>query len=393
VFVSAEWLAQHRGDRDVIVVDARTPERYAEGHVPGAISIAPALIGDAPQPAATLGRRGLAAGATIVCVGDSASAAAAAHLAWLLDREGGRAVRILDGGLSAWARAGGTLETEAVFREPTQWGAAADTTLIADREFIRWEFGRPGVEILDTRGAEVWGARRPGAGPARPMRAGHIPNSLPIDPASLFAPDGTVLDSAKVRDRVRQSGPRPGTPVDLAARFVVYDDGVSGSGALGYAVLRHAGLHPVRYFPGGWAEWSADTTLPIVRIVDAAAVRGRMRLWRVRSPETERPSDFLLLDVRDRFDYGRGHLRGALDFPSHVFADSVEDWLEECCGPIDRAHTPVVFYCYGVDCIRSRLCATIAARKGFRILEWFRGGMEEWLSLGGEVIEGSARPK
>jgi rhodanese-related sulfurtransferase len=46
-----------------------------------------------------------------------------------------------------------------------------------------------------------------------------------------------------------------------------------------------------------------------------------------------------------------------------------------------------------VDCIRSRLCATIAARKGFRILEWFRGGMEEWLSLGGEVIEGSARPK
>ncbi len=391
VFVAPTWLAAHLEDPGVVVVDARAPEDYAKGHVPGAISLSPALIVDAPQPAATLGRRGLAADATIVCTADSASIAAAAHLYWLLDRAGASAVRLLDGGIPGWTRAGGALETRPIFRAPTSWGAPADSTAVADLDFVRWEYGRSGVEIFDARGPEVWGARRPGAGPARPKRAGHIPHSLPLDFGTLFAPDGSILDLAAVRELVRRSGPRPGTPVDMEARFVVYDDGASAIGTLGYALLKHAGIDSVRYFPGGWAEWSADSTLPIVRIVDAAGVRGRMRLWRVRSPESEHPPDFLLLDVRDRFDFGNGHLRGALDFPSHVFADSVEDWLEECCAGIDRARTPVVLYCYGVECIRSRLCATVAARKGFRILEWFRGGVDEWKYLGGELVGGSAR--
>ncbi len=393
VFVAPSWLAAHLDDPGVAVVDARAPEEYAKGHVPGAISLSPSLIADAPRPAATLGRRGLAPDATIVCVADSASVEAAARLYWLLDRAGARAVRILDAGIPGWTRAGGALQIRPVFRDPAAWDAAADSTAVADLDFVRREFGRKGVEIFDARGPEVWGARRPGAGPARPSRAGHIPNSLPLDFATLFAPDGSVLDSAAARERIRRSGPRPGTPVDMEARFVVYDDGASAAGALGYALLKHAGIDSVRYFPGGWAEWSADSTLPIVRIVDAAAVRGRMRLWRVRSPESEHPPDFLLLDVRDRFDFGNGHLRGARDFPSHVFADSVEDWLEECCPTIDRAHTPVVFYCYGVECIRSRLCATIAARKGFRILEWFRGGVDEWKYLGGELVGGRAKSK
>ena len=45
---------------------------------------------------------------------------------------------------------------------------------------------------------------------------------------------------------------------------------------------------------------------------------------------------------------------------------------------MNRSQTPLVLYCYGRDCIRSRECATIAARHGFLNLLWYREGMDGW---------------
>lgn len=385
IFVTASWLAERLGTESLVIVDARDREAYLGGHPPGAISLPPQLLVGAPQVATTLGRRGLSEAATIVCLADSATLASAAHLLWLLELAGARDVRLLDGGVAAWSRQGGALETSESIRPPSRWSSPPDSSVFADRALVRGLYGTPGIEILDARGPEVWGAHRP-AGGSVASRAGHIPHSLPLDFHTLLRPDGTVLDSADAWTVVRESGPRQGTPVDMAARFLVYDDGASAGGALGYAMLLHAGIDTVRYFAGGWPAWAADSTSPIVRIVDAAEVRAHLRMWRVRSPGAEHPSNFLLLDVRDRWDYGNGHLLGAYDFPSHIFADSVEDWLAACCPSVDRAHTPVVLYCYGTSCIRSRNCATIAARKGFRVLEWFRGGIDEWRFLDGELV-------
>jgi rhodanese-related sulfurtransferase len=43
---------------------------------------------------------------------------------------------------------------------------------------------------------------------------------------------------------------------------------------------------------------------------------------------------------------------------------------------------PVVFYCNGIRCGRSREAAQIARGCGFRNVYWFRGGFEEWLAQG-----------
>jgi len=73
---------------------------------------------------------------------------------------------------------------------------------------------------------------------------------------------------------------------------------------------------------------------------------------------------------------------------SDYFADSVDVRLERYWPKIDRETVPVVTYCYGESCIRSRATSTAAAREGFVRIERFLGGLDEWRHAGGELVRG-----
>src|SRR3954468_20169184 len=107
-----------------VLGDDRGHERYLEGHLPGAVFVdLDTELADPPSPArgrhplpsdtrlrSAARRWGIRAGARVVAYDDSGGAAAAR--AWWLLRWGGLAdVRLLDGGLAAWRRAGGAVET------------------------------------------------------------------------------------------------------------------------------------------------------------------------------------------------------------------------------------------------------------------------------------------
>ncbi|MFM9369940.1 rhodanese-like domain-containing protein [Streptomyces sp. Da 82-17] len=89
----------------VLVIDVRSASEYAQGHVPGAISVpvdsVPQLL---PELRAAAERRGLA----VVCASGARSRAACDEL----DRAG-IAAGSLDGGTSAWQAAGLPVETAA----------------------------------------------------------------------------------------------------------------------------------------------------------------------------------------------------------------------------------------------------------------------------------------
>ncbi len=56
--------------------------------------------------------------------------------------------------------------------------------------------------------------------------------------------------------------------------------------------------------------------------------------------------------------------------------------------PLEKAaRLPIVLYCYGRECIRSRNAATHLARMGYMDLLWFREGMPAWLDAGLPVVE------
>jgi rhodanese-related sulfurtransferase len=99
--ISPAAAAAMCGRSDVVVFDARTPARFAEGHVAGAIH----LPCGADGRAAADGIGHTTSARTVIVYGDSTAEAQPVAQA-LLRRDAHLDVRVLEGGFPAWAAAG-----------------------------------------------------------------------------------------------------------------------------------------------------------------------------------------------------------------------------------------------------------------------------------------------
>ncbi len=377
VTASVDDVRSAMGRHDVVFIDARSADDYARGHILGAVSIpAPVELPGGGLPSgnipAVLGAAGLAGDARDICYGANTSSDPAAYVFWLLEAGGAPRVQLLDGGYSAWAVSGGRADTESRRLTPTVWTAEPSDTLLASLDYIRVQYGVSGHEIIDARSRPDW-------------EGGHIPHSLQFD-FGEFIEDGVLLPAEECREIFSMTGPRPASPVRLSDEFIVHGEG-GESGAAGYFMLRRAGLASVRYYPGGWHRWRADESLPVVRFIGGEELNdlvSRANRW----PWQDAPSaSFVLIDVRHEGDYANGHLPGSICLTSRLFADSLDVCLDRYWPDIDRSTTPIVTYCYGPTCIRSRHTSTDAARAGFLNIWRFYGGLEEWRMVGGRMVE------
>jgi thiosulfate/3-mercaptopyruvate sulfurtransferase len=372
VLVDADSLVRE----GVVVLDARDADRWARGHVPGAVSF-PHSENDAAEVGSALATRGVSGRERIVCVGEREDLVEVARLFWLLETAGCPEVRILDGGLEAWSASGGALVTSHSERPAVRWSVTPEESRRATVDFVRERFGRPdpgrpNVEILDARPEMEWS----GIGD---LDGGHIPHSLPIDVDAFIQADGRFAPKESTRAIVDRIGPRLATTVELSSEFITTDDGVSAAGALVYLALRIAAIERVRYFPGGFAEWKASD-LPRVRVAAVEEVRSRL----AKSATGGR--GVVLVDVRGAADFAAGHIPDALLISPVGFADSLGVVLERERPMLDRGRTTFIAYCYGKECVRSRNAATTAAQQGFVDSIWFRGGLPEWIAAGGEIV-------
>jgi len=299
--------------------------------------------------------------------------AAAGSLFLALELSGHENPRILAGGPREWA----ALRTEfppSSAESPKGIGPEGEgDSILAGREAVLAAYGRGGFEIIDLRGPEVWGRSADPEG----GRAGHIPHSLPFDFSTLLE-DGAWPDPASAREHFLQLGPRKREHVDPAAVFILY--GVDESDrrlGLAYLLMRMMDLK-VRVYREGWRGWEAEAGDPVVRIIGTRELEG---LLRAENPELVDDFDYAslaFLDLRGAFDFRRRHLPGAISLPIHLFADSLSSLVAKRWPDADRASLPMVLYCYGPGCVRSRNAATMAARRGFRELLWFRAGLPAW---------------
>src|ERR1700741_2151261 len=108
--VDTDWVAAHTQDPRIRIVDMRQ-NGYAEGHVPGAVYLAPVAIRDAkapptflPTPAAfeqMMSRLGIS-DSTRVVVYDERGGIYAARLWWILNYFGHPNVALVNGGWVKW---------------------------------------------------------------------------------------------------------------------------------------------------------------------------------------------------------------------------------------------------------------------------------------------------
>lgn len=275
VLITAAQLAGlvHAGD-PVTILDVRwqldQPDgraAYLRGHLPGAVYVSlEEELSD--HTIAGRGRHPLPSGRSLdaaarrwgirqdvpVVVYDEWNRAGSSRAWWVLTAAGLANVRILDGGLSAWRLAGGTVQTGPVTAQPgnvtvphSDLYAGARLTLTAQQA------GAADVTLLDARAPERF---RGDAEPVDPV-AGHIPSAKNFPSTAVLAADGTFLTDGDLTQQFSDHG------IERGGRIGVYcGSGVSATVTL--AALAAVGYKPA-LFPGSWSEWSSDPARAIAR--------------------------------------------------------------------------------------------------------------------------------
>ena len=240
----------------VVVVDARGPwDYYVRGHLPGAIWLpwwrfrdgwlrTGALPRDLPALARRLAARGVDERRPVVVYGAARGGwGEEGRVAWMLHYLGHPRVAILDGGIAAWRRAGGT--TTRALPHPLS-GRFVARPVAAARASAADVARAPAANavLLDVRSEAEWG----GARKYLSRRGGRIPGAVHLVWSDLLAPDGTLDRSPALRQRLARLGLSAGRPV------ITYCVGGVRSGEA-FVALKALGFHGVRNYDGSWWEW------------------------------------------------------------------------------------------------------------------------------------------
>ncbi len=236
------------------------PERYRDGHLPGAVFVdleaelaAPAdpALGRHPLPSidalqASARRWGVDVGAPVVVYDDNAGMSAA-RAWWLLRWAGVADVRILDGGFGAWRDAGMRVSkgdaTPRVGNVVLTGGGlpTVDIDAVASTRAI----------VLDARAGERF------RGEVEPIdpRPGRIPGAVSAPTADNIDDTGRFRSPDALRTRFESLG------VASDDEVIVYcGSGVTAAHQI--AALSVAGI-PAALYPGSYSQWSSDDTRPV----------------------------------------------------------------------------------------------------------------------------------
>jgi thiosulfate/3-mercaptopyruvate sulfurtransferase len=256
--MDARSLHDALGKPGLVVVDARSRDAYAKGHVPGAISLDPMASGlrtgpeaekpftlkDHAEVAAILGRAGITAGDHVV-VYDQTGMMATALLA-VLEWAGATHVSYLDGGIEGWHAAGFHLETHAVTRPAVAFTGRPHPSFVVDGASLQGMLGKPGVVVLDARAIHrILGETRH----EKAARAGAIPGATSLPLGALLMDNGALKSPEELLWMLRTCGITPDKTI-----VTTCDTGVAASDA--FFLLRWLGFPDVRVHDEAWVVWS-----------------------------------------------------------------------------------------------------------------------------------------
>jgi thiosulfate/3-mercaptopyruvate sulfurtransferase len=155
---------------------------------------------------------------------------------------------VLDGGLPAWLKAGGKLETETTSTSSTTFTAnvrpemVVNAAQVAARSFS--------AALLDSRAAPRY------RGEVEPLdwKAGHIPGAVNMDWAQGLDSTGKFKTALEQEKRFES--------LENAEDVLVYcGSGVSAGANM--LALELAGVANAKLYAGSWSDWVSDSSRPV----------------------------------------------------------------------------------------------------------------------------------
>jgi len=157
--VSTQWLADNTGSQNLVILDTRSPDNYAKGHIPNAVNV-PGLGNfylnlfckdcglwmELPEDQAlftTIGNAGITGNSRVVVVGRTVdpyapyAVADAARAAITLLYAGIENVAILNGGYDKWAADGKTTSTVPVTPTAVAYSGVANRQCLSKRTMLK----------------------------------------------------------------------------------------------------------------------------------------------------------------------------------------------------------------------------------------------------------------
>ena len=272
--VSPAWLAEHLGDRDLVVLQVGRRATYEAGHIPGARLVdydAHALAARDQGPGALplempapdvlrteLASLGISDSSRIVVVAADGYWSPSTRIVLTLDYAGLSHVSWLDGGLKGWTSYGRALSTVTPAVKPGTLSPLKIRPVVVDAAFVQAHSGSPGFAIVDARSRSFYDGvppQRMNDGP--PPKLGHIPGALsaPYDQFATGADGETTLKpAADIEAIFSAAGVKPGDTII----------GYCHIGQQATAMLFAARTlgHNVLLYDGSFTDW-AKRDLPV----------------------------------------------------------------------------------------------------------------------------------
>jgi thiosulfate/3-mercaptopyruvate sulfurtransferase len=276
--VNADWLKQHIGDPDLVLLHVGDKAGYEAAHIPGArfTSMGDVSTSDHTEkglmlempPAEDLRHMlealGISDKSRVIVYYGKDWVSPSTRILFTLDYAGlGSTSSLLDGGLDAYTRAGGAVTKDVPAAKSGTLAPLKIRPIVVDAATVKSRIGAPGFAIVDGRDAQFYDGVETGSGHNNEKhRTGHIHGALSI-PFTSITDDRVLLKSAE----------------ELAALFtkagVKQGDTVIGYCHIGQqttAMLFAARTlgHPVLLYDGSFQDWSRHKDYPVDNPSDKA---------------------------------------------------------------------------------------------------------------------------
>jgi thiosulfate/3-mercaptopyruvate sulfurtransferase len=282
VLISAADLVPMIEAEPTVIIDTRSPDAYAAGHIPGAVNVHEIftyLATSTPEGieelkskfADAFGKAGLSGTETAVIYEQSMNSGFGQSCRgyFLLSMLGYPKIKVIHGGFDAWAAAKLPVTADVPSPTPAAFPIVPEAgSILIDYKAVLAALGKPDIALLDVRDVDEWiGDSSSPYGKDFCPRKGRIPGAVWLEWYRMMkpTPEGPRFKSSdEILAECATVGITKETPV-----YLYCFKGARASNTL--LALKNAGVKDVRMYFGSWNEWSRDPALPIEEGLPTAA--------------------------------------------------------------------------------------------------------------------------